>query len=58
MANVPTHGDAFISGVIHEKCRIIFSINLPSSNGGLFCISAFKLHRHAASLSKAITGNP
>ena len=25
---------------------------------GLFCISAFKLHRHAASLSKAITGNP
>ena len=58
VANVPAHGDTFISGVMDEKRRIILCINQSSSNGGLFCISAFKLHRHAASLSKAITGNP
>jgi len=29
---------SFIGGVIHEKPRIIFSINPPSSNGGFFHI--------------------
>lgn len=42
MTNVPAHGELFIDGVMDEKRRIIFHINLPSSNGGLLHIRAKK----------------
>ena len=40
-----------IGGVMDEKCRIIFCINLPSNNGGLFAYQHTEMHRHAASPS-------
>jgi hypothetical protein len=57
MANVPAHGELFIGGVMDENCRIIFSINLPSSNGGLFAYPHEEMHRHAASSSCTNNGN-
>ena len=40
-----------IGGVMDEKCRIIFCINLPSNNGGPFAYQHTEMHRHAASPS-------
>ena len=55
MANVPAHGELFIGGVMDEKCRIIFCINLPSSNGGLLAYLYEEVHRYTVSLSISIT---
>lgn len=38
-------------GVMDEKCRIIFCINLPSNNGGPFAYQHTEMYRHAASPS-------